>query len=61
VTGGGSPPVSSRKIRYIERSPVRVIGPVTGRPYNFSELSPVAWVDTRDAELLLRTRFFQAG
>lgn len=28
--------------------------------YHFSEKQPESWIDARDAEALLRTRFFQA-
>ena len=50
---------SSVKLRYSENSPVRVRGPVTGRQYDFSGTNPVQSVDARDAEALMRTRFFQ--
>ncbi len=46
------------KLRYLERSPVRVRGPVTGKHYDFSAADPIAPVEARDAEPLLRTRFF---
>jgi hypothetical protein len=49
---------SSVGVRYLERSPIRVRGPATGREYDFSAANPVRSVDTRDAESLLRTRFF---
>ena len=45
-------------VRYLERSPVRVRGPVTGREYEFSAAHPVRAVDAQDAKPLLRTRFF---
>lgn len=48
-------------IRYLERSPVRVRGPVTGFLYEFSAAAPLVQVDTRDAERLLRTGFFSNG
>ena len=49
---------SSVGLRYLEKSPIRVRGPATGRQYEFSAVSPVQAVDARDAESLLRTRFF---
>jgi len=53
-----SPAVSTR-IRYVEVSPILVHGPATGRRYAFSGADPVQAVDARDAEGLLRTRFFR--
>lgn len=49
---------SATKLRYLERSPVRVRGPVTGKHYDFSAADPIALVEARDATALLRTRFF---
>jgi hypothetical protein len=46
-------------LRYLERSSIRVRGPATGREYSFSAADPVQAVDTRDADALLRTRFFR--
>ncbi len=46
-------------LRYLENSPIRVPGPVTGRQYEFSGARPVQAVDRRDAVALLRTRFFR--
>jgi hypothetical protein len=45
-------------LRYLEKSPIRVQGPATGRKYEFSAVNSVRSVDARDAESLLRTRFF---
>ena len=45
-------------VRYLERSPVLVRGPATGRVYEFSSADAVQSVDGRDASALLRTRFF---
>ena len=45
-------------LRYRERAPMRVRGPVTGRHYEFSAAQPIQAVDTRDADGLLRTRMF---
>lgn len=49
---------SSVGLRYLEKSPIRVLGPATGRKYEFSAVNSVRSVDARDAESLLRTRFF---
>ncbi len=49
------PPV---RLRYLQRSPVRVGGPVTGNRYDFSAAQPVVAVEARDAEALVRTGFF---
>lgn len=57
-TQASSPAVSTR-IRYVEVSPILVRGPATGRRYSFSGANPVQAVDARDAERLLRTRFFR--
>jgi hypothetical protein len=50
---------SSMTVRYVEKSPVLVRGPATGRQYEFSGAHPTQNVDSRDAEALLRTRFFR--
>ncbi len=52
------PPVS---VRYLESSPIRVRGPVTGQQYEFSGSGPVQSVDARDAASLLQSRFFRRG
>lgn len=54
------PPIGwpSVGLRYLEKSPIRVRGPATGKEYDFSAANPVRAVDRRDAESLLRTRFF---
>ena len=54
-------PQSSVSLRYLEISPIRVRGPVTGRQYNFTGSHAVQTVDSRDATGLLRTRFFRQG
>lgn len=46
------------RLRYLEKSPIRVKGPATGREYDFSAADPVHLLDARDAKSLLRTRFF---
>ena len=50
---------SSVRLCYLEMSPIRVQGPVTGRLYEFSCSRPVQSVDSRDAGPLLRMRFFR--
>lgn len=49
---------SSIRLRYLQKSPIRVGGPVSGRIYDFSGERPVLPVESRDAESLLRTGFF---
>jgi hypothetical protein len=46
-------------VRYLETSPIRVRGLVTGMSYEFSGAAPVQQVDARDASSLLNTRFFR--
>jgi len=52
------PSQSSVAIRYTETSPILVLGPASGRRYQFSRAKPVQIVEARDAAALLRTRFF---
>ncbi len=52
-------PRDAMSLRYLETAPILVHGPVSGRPYRFSDAAPVQRVDLRDAEALLRTRFFR--
>lgn len=47
-----------QRLRYLQRSPIRVRGTVTGKDYEFSAANAVRLVDARDAEPLLQTRFF---
>jgi hypothetical protein len=49
---------SLQRLRYLERSPIRVRGSATGKDYEFSVANAVRLVDTRDADALLQTRFF---
>jgi hypothetical protein len=53
-----STPNSSVTIRYLDTSPVRVQGLVTGQLYEFSSSQSVQAVDARDAVSLLNTRVF---
>jgi hypothetical protein len=50
---------SSVNIHYLKNSPIVVRGPVSGRQYQFSSAHPDQPVDARDANALLRTRFFR--
>lgn len=52
-------PHSRASVRYLEKSPIRVRGLVTGMSYEFSGSHPVQQVDSRDAPSLLNTRFFR--
>lgn len=45
-------------LQYTEGSHIVVEGPATHRYYEFSAEHPVQWVDSRDASVLLGTRFF---
>jgi hypothetical protein len=53
-----SPPAS---LRYVDNSPIRVRGPVTGRQYQFSGSSPVQAVEPRDVAGLLATCLFRSA
>jgi hypothetical protein len=53
-----SMPHSSISLRYLDNSPIRVRGLVSGTSYEFSGSHPVQQVDARDALALLNTRFF---
>jgi hypothetical protein len=46
-------------VEYLERSSIVVRGAVTGARYAFSAREPVAAVERRDAEPLLRSRHFR--
>jgi len=50
---------SSISLRYLENSPIRVRGSVSGKYQEFSGSHPVQLVDARDASSLLNTRFFR--
>ena len=52
-------PHASISVRYLDDSPIRVRGLVSGTSYEFSSSSPVQPVDARDASSLLSTRFFR--
>jgi hypothetical protein len=46
-------------VQYLEHSPIRVRGAVSGRHYDFSSSRPAQSVDRRDVPGLLRTGFFR--
>jgi hypothetical protein len=46
-------------VRYTGASAIRVQGPVTGQPYEFSQAQPTQAVDVRDAAVLVRHGLFQ--
>lgn len=48
-------------LHYLQTSPIRVRGPVTGRPYDFSSAQPTQAVESRDAATLMRTGLFRRG
>ena len=50
---------ATERIYYVEAVPVVVQGAATGRQYAFSSADSVQSVDRRDAEALLRTRYFR--
>ena len=54
-----STPHASISVRYLENSPIRVRGLVSGMCYEFSGSRAVQQVDARDASSLLNTRFFR--
>ena len=54
----GAAPVGTM-IRYLQRTPVRVVGQSTGRMYQFSGSAPLQIVALQDAQALLRTSLFR--
>lgn len=49
----------SVNLRYLQASPIRVRGSVSGRQYEFSAAHPVQAIDARDATPLLQSRLFR--
>jgi len=47
------------QLRYLERSPILVRGPVSTKTYRFTGAYPLQNVDSRDVDALLRTGFFR--
>lgn len=56
-----APPAGLAALHYLQEAPIRVMGPVTGRPYAFSGSRPVQMVDARDAQMLGRAALFRVG
>jgi hypothetical protein len=46
-------------LEYLEVAPIRVWGPATGQPYDFSGAQPVHAMDARDATALARSGLFR--
>ena len=46
-------------LEYLEVAPIRVWGPATGRPYDFSGAEPQHAMDARDAAALARSGLFR--
>ena len=46
-------------LRYREKSPIVVVGAHTAQRYEFSAMVPVMRVDSRDADSLLHSGFFE--
>jgi hypothetical protein len=61
AAGPGAPVAGLTPLRYLQEAPIRVVGPVTGRPYAFSGARPLQMVDPRDAEALGRASLFRRG
>ena len=56
---GAAPTSQFVGLRYVDNSPIRVRGLVSGMSYEFSGARAVQEVDVRDASSLLNTRFFR--
>ena len=52
-------PVGAVVLEYLEVAPIRVWGPATGRPYDFSGAQPRHAMDARDAAALTRSGLFR--
>jgi hypothetical protein len=46
------------RLRYLGRDPIRAVGLVSGKSYEFSSQTPESQVDARDAPELLQTSSF---
>lgn len=51
--------MSAISLRCLAETPLRLLGPVTARPYEFSASRPVQPVDAADAMALLSSRLFR--
>ena len=54
-----APVLDSVRIRYTREPRVRVVGPASGRAYEFSGVAAVQSIDARDAEGLVNTGYFR--
>ncbi len=52
-------PFPSVTLDYMESAAIRMRGPVTGRPYQFSKSQPSQAVDVRDAAVFARSSSFR--
>ena len=52
-------PFHAVMLEYLEAAPIRVWGPATGRPYDFSGAEPQHAMDARDAAALARSGLFR--
>jgi hypothetical protein len=52
-------PSSAVRLEYTEAAPIRVWGPATGQPYDFSGADRVHAMDARDAAVLARSSLFR--
>jgi hypothetical protein len=52
-------PAHAVMLEYLEAAPIRVWGPATGRPYDFSSAEPRHAMDARDAAALARSGPFR--
>ena len=46
-------------LRYMETSPIQILGPATGRAYRFSGAAPLQPISAQDAQGMLATRYFR--
>jgi hypothetical protein len=46
------------RIRYVGKDSIAVLGPASGRRYEFNSTTPVGLVRAADASILVRTRLF---
>ena len=59
-TGGPTQtPIGAVSLEYTETAPIRVWGPATGLPYDFSDSQRVHAMDARDAAALARSSVFR--
>ena len=56
---GMATPSFAVTLEYLRAAPIRVWGPATGHPYDFSGSQPTQAMDARDAAALSRTSLFR--